>query len=240
MKIKKNGLKLQTRRKIYDFIKNNPGLHYREISRKTMIPKTTLNYHLNYMKKLQIIEIKLEGKYKYVYPKDKVGKHDKQILQLLRKKTPCLIFLHFLFFTFFSQKDLCKELGITSSKANYYIQKFLDMDILEEATIKQGKIFPYKHEEKEGVFFKRKPIGREIIYIRKNQEIIDDAWRIIITYKDTLPNKELIDTYIEYYEIWKQYNISLKESGIKLPRNRGKDDKFYDKLIELFKPPFAY
>jgi len=240
MRKKKKELKLKSRREIFDFIKNNPGLNLREISRKTNIPKTTLNYHIRYMLKLEIIEIKSEGKYKLIYPKDKVGKNDKKILQLLRQEIPCLIFLHFLHITFFSQKDLCRELGISSSTANYHLKKFLDMDILEKTKSIKGRIFPFKEADKTDVFFERKHIGREIIFVRKNQEIIDDAWRILITFKESLPNKKLIDNYMDFFEEWSYYQNYLKQDKIKLSKNRGKEDKFLNQLLDLFKQPFAY
>jgi len=240
MRKKNDALKLQTRRIIYDFIKNSPGLNFRELSRKTNIPRSTLNYHINYLKKLDIIEIKQRGQYKYVYIKHKVGTHDKQILQLLRQKIPCQIFLHFIYSTFFSQKEICNELEIPSSTAEYHIKKFLELGIFEEAPIKKDKVFPYKRENNKDISIKRKPIGREIIYIRKNQEIIDDAYRLLITYKDSLPNKELIDTYIAFYDGWLYFDDFLKKFGLKLPKKRMSENELYDLLLNIFRPPFAY
>jgi DNA-binding transcriptional ArsR family regulator len=240
MKSKDNALKLQTRRKIYEFIKNNPGLNFRELSRKTNIPKSTLEYHLNYLKKLDIIEIKSKGQFKFVYIKHKVGTHDKQILELLRQKIPCLIFLHFIYVTFFSKKELCEELELPSSTVDYNIKKLLDLGIIEEAQIENGRVFPYKGEKVKDVSYSRKPIGREIIYIRKNQEIIDDAYRLLITYKQSLPNKELIDTYIEFLDGLINLKDYLKKIGLKLPKKRLSDDEIYDLLQNFFKPPFAY
>jgi len=51
---KKNILKLEIRRKIYDFVDKNPGLHVREISRRMDIPINTLIYHIKYLKKLDV------------------------------------------------------------------------------------------------------------------------------------------------------------------------------------------
>ena len=42
-------LELEKRRKIYNYILTNPGLHFNEIVRGLQIPKTTLEYHLNYL-----------------------------------------------------------------------------------------------------------------------------------------------------------------------------------------------
>ena len=86
-------LKLQTRRKIYDCIKKNPGLHFSEISRKLDVPKTTLIYHLKYLEKLEIVISKTEQGYKRYYIKQTVGAKDKEILNILRQEIPLRIVL---------------------------------------------------------------------------------------------------------------------------------------------------
>ncbi len=237
---KKDILSLKTRRELYAFLDKNPGLNFREISRRLNIPRSTVRYHLNYLKKHELIETKSEGQYKNYYTKDKVGTYDKSILQLLRQEIPCLIFLHFLYQTFFSQKDICKELDIPPSTANYHIKKLIDMGIIEEAQAINGRIYPYKKEEFKDICFERKPIGREIIYIRKNQELIIDAYRVLITYKESLPNKEYIDSIIEFYDGWHYLTgIFLKKLGIKFSRNRGSEDDFYNFILDFFRPPFT-
>ena len=240
MKKKDNALKLKTRREIYDCIKNNPGLNFREISRKTNIPKSTLNYHINYLKKLDVIEIKSKGQYKLIYVKHKIGTHDKEILQLLRQEIPCKIFLHFITVTYFSQKDICEELEIPTSTAEYHLKKLIDLGIIEEAPIKKGLVYPYKGAKNKDVSFERRPVGREKIYIRKNQEIINDTYRILITYKESLPNKKLIDTYIKFLDGYKDFHSLLKKLGIKLPKKRMNEDQIYEMILGFFKPPIAY
>jgi len=233
MKKKKDILSFKTRREIYAFIDTNPGLNFREISRKTKIPRSTLRYHIRYLKKQELIEIKSEGQYKRIYTLNKVGTYDKQILSLLRQKIPCQIFLNFLFNLVISQKDISKELQIPPSTANYHIKKFVDLGILEEVSSVKGRLFPYNRSELQKYYFDRSPIGREIIYRRKNQKVIDDLWRILITYKESLPNKELIESYMEFY-----VNL-INNFGAILPKG-GSEEELWDLFFEFYKPPFAY
>ena len=52
--MKKDGIiKLKTRKLIYNYISNHPGLYFRELSRELKIPKSTLDYHLTFLKKLE-------------------------------------------------------------------------------------------------------------------------------------------------------------------------------------------
>ena len=47
----RNIMKLEPRQKIFNYIQKYPGMHLRDISRQTNIPKTTLVHHLKYLKK---------------------------------------------------------------------------------------------------------------------------------------------------------------------------------------------
>ena len=93
----KNILKLKARQEIYDFINKNPGLHQREISRRMNIPKTTLAYHIKFLKKLSLIDENEAGNSKYYCITKKMGTKEKQILSLFRRKNPCRIFLYLIF-----------------------------------------------------------------------------------------------------------------------------------------------
>jgi predicted transcriptional regulator len=54
---------IETKRRIYNFILKNPGLHMRELSRKMNIPYSTLKYHLYYLKNRELIIVRPSGKY---------------------------------------------------------------------------------------------------------------------------------------------------------------------------------
>ena len=85
--------KLDTRKKIYDYILKYPGLHLRELSRKTNIPLGSLRYNLDYLEKLDLIRTKYQLKYRRYYVKYSVGKDDKKILNLLRQETTLRIII---------------------------------------------------------------------------------------------------------------------------------------------------
>ena len=52
MKIdEKSILQLESRRQIYILIKKHPGLNLMELIRRTNIPKSTLKYHIDFLKK---------------------------------------------------------------------------------------------------------------------------------------------------------------------------------------------
>jgi len=59
----KDLMSLKTRKIIYNYILKNPGAHFREISRENNIPLTTINYHLRYLQKYNLLDKKYENGY---------------------------------------------------------------------------------------------------------------------------------------------------------------------------------
>lgn len=88
-----NILKLETRRQIYNIILENPGLHLRGLSRRTNLSFGGLRHHLNYLKKQEYIVTKSDPRYTRYYVSKKVGKKDKELLNLLRQEVPRKIVL---------------------------------------------------------------------------------------------------------------------------------------------------
>ena len=225
----KNILDFEQRQKIYNYISKNPGIHKIEIARKLNIPYTTLSYHLKYLLKLDLIENKFDGKYKRFYSIENMGAEEKKIISLLRKKVTCKIILYLLFSISFSQIELSKELNLHPSTVSFHLQKMIDLDIIEKASIENGCVNPNIN-----YYINRKPVGREIIYRRKNQKVINIIFKVLIKYKSNLPNKKIIDSYLHYLS---------EVDSIKVPKKiRSVDDQFnslLDSVQTLFSPPFC-
>ena len=223
----RNILKFKTRQEIYDFINNNPGLHFRELSRRMNIPRTTFRHHLRYLKKMGLINEKKEGKYKRIYLSKKMSTQEKQILNLIRQEIPCKIFIYLLFSYAFSTVELSRELEIPRATALYHLKKLSDMGIIEEAEYSNGFVYPFR-----GVI-ERKAVGSEKFYRRKNAEITEIIYRLLVTYRYTLFDGDLIDYYIDYYRAVK---------GDSYPVGKSVESCFnsvIDWINEAFRPPFC-
>ena len=73
-------LELDSRRRIYEFIKNNPGTHMREIQRRLEMPIGVLKFHIQYLVKHEIITEKPDRYYKRYYLTGTLGSLDKEAL----------------------------------------------------------------------------------------------------------------------------------------------------------------
>ena len=150
LRCKKRGL-------IYDFILKYPGLHFRELSRKLNIPKTTLEYHLRFLKKHRRVISERDVKYIRFYGINNVGECDKKLLSVLRQDIPFKI-VNFLFLSpESSQKQICDYLERDPATISYHLEKLIKLDLVKVNP--NGNNMEYKiknHENVRDLFIKYK------------------------------------------------------------------------------------
>ncbi len=196
MYIKNNNiLQLENRRRIYDFIRKNPGLHFSELYRYLEIPKTTLFYHINYLKKNELIKEKSDDNYSRYFIIKEVSKKDKQFLSYIRKKIPRYIIFLFLSKICLSCSEISRELNIHPHTVDFHLKKLHKLGLIE--TVNRDCDNNIILNWKEPRILKRKPLGNEIIYTIKSPVWFYEK---IIIYKKSLLMDEFLISMIEYYE----------------------------------------
>jgi len=126
-------LENENRRKIYQIIESNPGIHLRALERRLDIPLSTIDYHLNYMVRRKIIsrEPSQNGDGRltryYTQPFDD---HEKRILAALRQKR----FREIVFYILQQQnagfKTLHDQFPLPRSTLSFYLNYLVDHEIL--------------------------------------------------------------------------------------------------------------
>jgi len=194
-------LKLETRKEIYDYILNNPGLHLHEIQRRTNIPLGSLRYHLNYLEKLELINVKSDKKYKRHYVKHSVGVNDKKILNLIRQETTLRIIIMLLMpgpFHIYNGEDHFQK---SLKKFEAFEKSYSIKDIIElTKNWKKSDQFHIQKHRTTVEFHLQKLIeidliektkeGKEIKYRLKDEDMV---WAFLIKYKDALSKKSIDD-----------------------------------------------
>jgi predicted transcriptional regulator len=135
------------RRKIYAVIKKNPGLHIRELQRVINIPLASLQYHLNYMARRNII-IEEKGEHYTRYYTKALDPEEKKILSVLRQKTMREIVLIILVSKKAKYQFLVDNLKIPTSTVSFYIKTLLANDIVERTKIGYENVYTIKNEDK--------------------------------------------------------------------------------------------
>jgi len=221
-----NILELEARRGIYEHILKFPGLHVREISRRLKIPFTTLQYHLRYLEKRELVKAREDGKYNRYYIHSKFGRKEKDIINLLNKKTTRSIMFYLLSMAVCSQIELSKNIGKHVTTVEFHLKKMEKMGIIKQVKSEFGIIKldfkPYEIEHKQE--------GNEVMYCFEDPYLIFD---LLVTHKKNLLEDPAFRQMFEYIE----YCVSV---GVpqKMVSPRDTIDNFEEIFWYFFPPSF--
>lgn len=130
-----------TRREIYDYIKAHPGTHEREIEKELGIATGDLRYHLNKLKKADLISTWGSGT-KFIFPSNLFGEKQEVLLGLLTQETPREILLCIMRHPGIAQKDLADELRLSAPTIWWHMDRLLRLGVVGRK--KSGKSVSYE------------------------------------------------------------------------------------------------
>ncbi|MGC8672873.1 MAG: winged helix-turn-helix transcriptional regulator [Thermoplasmata archaeon] len=166
-------LELEKRKKIYELIRKNPGLHFRELLRLLDMNVGDLQYNLSVLEKESLIVGKDEFGYRRYYPNQMEFPEEKKVLPFLRQPVQRKIIIEILMKEKATLNEVSQDLGIKNQTVLYHIKKML----------KSGMII----QEKE---------GKNIYYIMKNSDLIS---RTLIRYRGGFSDK-FVEKFIEFWK----------------------------------------
>lgn len=168
-------LENENRRKIYLLIEANQGIHLRELQRLINMPLTTLEYHLSYMSRKNIIYSEKENQFRRYYTKP-LDPEDKKVLSALRQRKMREIVLVVISNENAKYQYISDYLKLPHSTLSFYLKYLVNKDILE-----------------------REKVGYETIYKVKDEERVA---KVLVAYKASLFDKlvdKALSTWLETY-----------------------------------------
>ncbi len=168
--MEKDPLTLETRRRIFQFIKERPGTYSRELERELYMQTGVLQYHLNLLEESRLITSEGDGFRKRYFVSSEVNVRDRRVLSVLKLQTPRRIVLHLLQNPGASFDEILSQFTFSKSALSFHIKKLLEGGIVR---------------------VERAPT--RISYFVNN---VDDVARIIITYRSTFFDN-LVDSFID-------------------------------------------
>jgi DNA-binding Lrp family transcriptional regulator len=223
-------LDLEIRRRIFNYIQNNPGLHLHELARKLNINYNNLRYHIQYLEKIDMIVIKTSDAYSRVYLKQ-LSIIDKELLNIIRQKTPRNILLYFCYSAVCSQKELSIELERHPTTIEYHLKKLVDLDIIEPAVVKDGVVYTNLSD---CLNVAKTPDRNEVFYRLKKPGLI---LKMFYTYKGSLAKDKIFRICFERYAQDHAYLSKTKKKW----QVKGIDhyiDMYIDFLFDVFPHPY--
>ena len=124
-------LELESRRRVFEYVQQFPGLHLREIARGTTLHPNHVKYHLQYLQKHDLVSSRKEHGYWRFFPREEssvglretVGADKKHLLALLRQPVPLHTVLVLLERGQASQGELAQAVGVAQATLHYHLGK---------------------------------------------------------------------------------------------------------------------
>jgi len=140
----KEPLDLEIKRKIYNIIKKNPGLHESKIAEMLDISWELVYYHINYLEKNNLITVTKEKGYNRCFTEGEIGVKDRKTLSIIRQKIPLAI-IHYLLARPYSKfKEISDNIDVLPTTIAYHLKKLVKADVVEFELVKSRKRYLVK------------------------------------------------------------------------------------------------
>ena len=127
--------------RVFEFIYNNPGSHFRKIKKELDLSIGTIQYQLNKLEKDgKIISIHHRF-YKFYFPNGVFQEHEKEILQVLNNASLRNVLLLIIEKKNPSKHEIANILNISYSSVNWHLEQLMYYDMIVEN--RDGKFLRY-------------------------------------------------------------------------------------------------
>ncbi len=138
---------LSTRKKIYETIVLNPGMHFRELQRFLSIPVGMLEYHLSVLEKNGLVVSKDDGRYKRYFANTTMTQEERKIMGLLRNNITRNIVIFLLENGRSKHADILRNFDISPSTLSYHLNKLVKKGIVVRESIGRENYYEIRHPE---------------------------------------------------------------------------------------------
>ncbi len=141
------GLELASRRRIYDFLLANPGVHLRRIGHALGMSTGMLSYHLGYLERNGVLKAEEDGHRKRYFIARAFVEAQRRILAVLRQDVPRKILVELLTYEGRTFAELQASVGVSKSTLSYHLQKLMQRDLLVRTRRERESVFTIKDIE---------------------------------------------------------------------------------------------
>ena len=163
---------LSTRDRIYSTISKNPGLHFREVQRRTEIATGALQYHIDYLQKKHLVRSEKDGKFSRFYAV-RGEDVDTELMSLLRQESVRRIVLFLMKRRRATLPQISKEVSLSASTTSFHMQKLVQSEMIVQ-----------------------KNYGKKTYFSLKDK---DRVLELLLTYKKSFLD-EVVDNFVDIWE----------------------------------------
>lgn len=140
---RKNVLESPVRQEMFDYIKGNPGVYLREISRTLEINPTNTTWHLRKLTEADLVRCQMANGLKLYYPIEG-GVKTKQTAvanSILRNENAKTIVAYLLAHPGAHQREIARAIGVNHGTVRWHLKKLVLSDIVNEH--REGSAYKY-------------------------------------------------------------------------------------------------
>ncbi len=144
-----DALSLSARDKIYRAVVKNPGLHFRELQRRTELATGSLQYHLDYLARRHLVKSVKQGKFvRYYSVRGEQFGEDETLMNLLRQDSLRKIVLFLLTRKSATNLAIAAAVGLSPSTVSWHLSKLVGNNIVGVRKRVRKKYFYLANPEK--------------------------------------------------------------------------------------------
>jgi len=142
-------LALDARNKIYRSINRNPGLHFRELQRRTKIATGSLQYHVDFLQKRHIIRAEKKGKFVRYYSTRGVQLGENEpVMALLRQESLRKIVIFLLTKKRANNETIAAAVALSPSTVSWHMRQLQQSGLVEKRRAGRKTFFYIMEPEK--------------------------------------------------------------------------------------------
>jgi len=126
----KDPLELGNRKRIFEVVRQNPGVHFRELQRLTSMPIGVLSYHLDYLADRGLLAVDRQESFTRYFPGGQLGRDKQQMLAALRQEIPRGIILFLLMNPGATHGEVLRSFTISGGTLSYHIKKLVSRGLI--------------------------------------------------------------------------------------------------------------
>lgn len=126
-------LNQSTRLNIYNFVKDNPGLHFRALSTSLNLPIGVLQYHLGLLVHKGLLSSYHDGRYRRYFESKRFSETAMKVISILRNGTSGKIVASLLVKPQTTHKDLATRLNISSQALSWQMHRLEKMGVVSKS-----------------------------------------------------------------------------------------------------------
>jgi len=123
-------LELASRRAIYQYVADNPGVNFRTLLDNLDYAQGTLQYHLRWLADEALIEVSDDGQYTRYYPATEFDEADRTVMNALRREYSRRILAHLLADGPLTTSELSDRIDKAQSTVSWHLSKLAEADLV--------------------------------------------------------------------------------------------------------------